>query len=819
MAFDIADSVNNKIHKPYRCTPECFEATLTSLRVARAVGEVRRIQAQMDMCEEGSEVWKELDKEKRKAKNQLPIFCFHATFDGERTNSKAHASGLSSIDVDHIKCICRDMVSTGRLDAMPDFAEMASPVWAYHSFIKGREEELGIALVAASCSGDGLRVVFVKPADMDIPQSQEWLCEKIGLPKDDGVKDLARASYSVTKEDVLYINELRLFHTPEPGDDDPANVTNRANSKGTGSKGKSTVKKMAGVAESGAIVQGEYNPQLQIEGVPVSRVVEAYWHHLHDAGVIKGEVPVEGERHKSLMSLARDLAPYLDMDADSVMAALPRLKDDEKEMADIARDSIAFLISNDITKRSRVIASIIKDMKAKDALCNAYPSLKSCEEFEDSLPPLPKCLTLALKILRPGYRFPAMMVILALSMCLADRVIVKMGLHKADRLRGLLHLDGLSGSGKGISFIPAKCIMRTLKEKNDRAMVERSNWKAESEQGEAKGKKEKKKVDRNRLFPDIRIMPRATTDNGQMEVAQHGRTLLTMEEELAGLVRQFKKSSYDRSSKMMVAFDGSDDGNLTQVGASINRNVDINWVIITSGTRSALNLLIKHNGGDVCDGLANRLGIVLMPRDNVKSKLVAEYSDEDEARLREMGEILSEMHGEFNSKRLDMALDQWKEQFEGETTDSYANVKHQLNGRVAHIAFRFACAMQLFYEVDKILKLDKDARSYDMGEVKESQYLQEWGIVFADYFLDKQYSIFGKAIIRQNLTSFTDIIPTYSPSWLDQMPSPFTYQDMLRVLGRKSENTFRMKIKRAKEKMLIECSGRGKDAIYHKIMT
>lgn len=816
MAFDIADSVNNKIHKPYRCTPECFEATLTSLRVARAVGEVRRIQAQMDMCEEGSEVWKELDKEKRKAKNLLPIFCFHATFDGERTNSKARASGLSSIDVDHIKCICRDMVSSGRLDAMPDFAEMASPVWAYHSFIKGREEELGIALVAASCSGDGLRVVFVKPADMDIPQSQEWICEKIGLPKDDGVKDLARASYSVTKDDVLYIDEQRLFCTPEPDDDDPANVTNRANSKGMGSKG--SVKKMAGVAESGAIVQGEYNPQLQIEGVPVTSVVEAYWHHLHDAGIIKGEVPVEGERHKSLMSLARDLAPYLDMNAESVMAALPRLKDDEKEMADIARDSIAFLISNDITKRSRVIASILKDLKAKDALYNAYPSLKSCEEFEDSLPPLPKCLTLALKILHPGYRFPAMMVILALGMCMADRVMVKMGLHKADRLRALLHLDGLSGSGKGISFIPAKCIMRTLKEKNDRAMVERSNWKAESEQGEGtKKKKGEKKVDRNKQFPDIRIMPRATTDNGQMEVAQHGRTLLTMEEELAGLVRQFKKASYDRSSKMMVAFDGSDDGNLTQVGASVNRNVDINWVIITAGTRSALNILIKHNGGDVCDGLANRLGIVLMPRDNVKSKLVAEYSDEDEARLREVGEILSEMQGRLCTKRLNMALDKWKEQFDGETTDAYANVKHQLNGRVAHIAFRFACAMQIFYEVDKLLKLDHDARSYDMDEVKESKYLQEWGVVFADYFLDKQYSIFGKAIIRQNLTSFTDIIRTYTPSWLDQMPSSFTYQDMVRVLGKQAEGSFRMKITRAKEKKLIEIEGRGKSATFRKI--
>lgn len=813
----MANSVNNKIHKPRPCTPDTFAATLTSIKVAQIVGEVRAIQLKMDACEQGSDTWKMYDTEKKRAKKKLPIFCFHAEFDGERTNECAHSSGLSSIDVDHIKDICTDMVAKGLLAELPDFSTEDSPRWAYRTFIQGHEEEWGVALVNASCSGDGLRVVFVKPADMDVPQSQEWFCAQSGLPKDEGVKDLARASYAVTQDDVFYIHEDRLFHTPVPGDDDPANVTNRLNLKGNG------VKKMAAAKRqhiaSTEPPQGEYNPNLLIDGVPVTDIVNAYWLQLRASGVIAGKVPVEGERHNSLMKLARDLAPYLNMDANSVMSALPRLKDDEKELSDIVRDSLDFITSHDLTKRSKVIANIIKDIKANDALFNAYPTYNECIAFEESLPRLPKSLQLALKILAPGYRFPAMMVILALSMCLADRVLVKMGKFKAGRLRGVLHVDGLSGSGKGVSFLPAKHIRVTLKEKNDKAMIERSNWKADAEKvAEKKKKGEKAEREKDKIFPDIRIMPRATTDNGQMEIAQHGRTLLTMEEELAGLVRQFKKSSYDRSAKLLLAFDGTDDGNLTQVASSINRNSAVNWVVITSGTRSALNQLIKHNGGDVCDGLVNRLAIVLLPRDNERNKLIDEYSETDEERLRKTGEMLSEMHGTLRTPRLDKALEHWKERFGGETMDAQENVKQQLNGRVALIAFRFACAMQLFYEIDRLSRQEIDECSFDMSEVKEQKCLQEWGTIFADYFLDKQFSIFGNAMIRQNLSSFNDLITTKSPSWLDLMPTVFSYADMEAVLGKENRSTFRMKVKRTKATGLIECIENGKTPRFRKLI-
>ena len=807
MGFSMVRSTNNKRDLPFLCTEAEFDAVLNDGRVAMLVGEVRRVQARMDACVAGSEEWKALDAEKRKAKNKLPIFCFHAELDGSRDNEHARASGLSSIDVDHVSALPVENGEEGRMTAKG----------LYERCLMGREDELGIALVHVSCSGDGLRIVFVKPDGMSVPGSQEWFFEQTGIDKDDCIKDLARASYVATKDDVLYIDRERLFNTPVPGEDDAANVYNRT---GTGTKTGTKTETGTETETNNVVLPVPYNKNLKIDGVAIESVAERYWMKLREQGVIKGAVPVEGERHAALMHFARDLAPYVGMDVERLMSALPRLKDDEMEFLGIARDSVEFLLEKGLTKKSRVIADIVSEVKGYDSMRNAYQSLEECVAFEESLPKMPKSLMLALKILKPGYRFPALVVLLALAMCLADKVLVKMGKFRPDRLRALLHLDGLSGSGKGVSYIPAEAVMATFRERNSRAMEERSEWKACAEteaEGKASHKKKKKEEkDMNRVFPDVRIMPRATTANGQLEVAQSGRTLLTLESELAGLVRQFKKSSYDRAPKLIPAFDGSEDGNLTQVGASVNRTALTNWVVITSGTRSALNMLIRHNG-DVCDGLANRLAIALMPRDYSGEKLIAEYSEKDEAMLREVGEVLMQMFGELKTPKLNDAMVKWKVPFERETFDLQESLKRQLSGRVALIAFRFACAMQLYYEVDKVMKLDNGERDFDVSEAKESKWLAEWGTVFADYFLDKQFSIFGNAMIQQNSSSFSGLIVTKGSGWLGMMPNEFTYEDMEKCLSC-SPTTFKMKVARAKKSGLIESvQNNGKYARFRKI--
>lgn len=826
MGFFMANSVNNRIDKPFLCTRTEFFAVATSLAVAKTVAEVRSIQSRMDKCEEGSDTYQILYEQKCKAKKQLPIILFHAEYEpAERTNECAKASGLAIIDVDHIKKIAEEMQKEGTLGEMPDFDSVNPAEWLYGYRLKGREDECKVALVTASCSGDGLRVVFVIPEGETVPSAQEWFCEQTGLPHDKGVKDLARASYAVTKDDILFIDEERLFNTPMPPDDAPVNMHNKGLIT---SKTKSKSKTKAKAAVPASALNVSYNPGLKIDGIEVRDLLPAYWRLLQAKGIIQGAEPVEGERHLALMTFAHHFAPFFDLDPTLLRAAMPPIKgpDYEGEMDAIVEDKLEYLVSNGLTKRSREITDLVSKTKAELVMKLAYPAVEECVEFEEGLPKVPKCVEQALNILAPGYRFPAIVVLDAVAMCLADEVTVAKGMFDADRMRALLHIDAYSGVGKSLIYQPAKAMMKTFTERSERAEEERRKWLKSS--GTSSGKKGKKKDkaetdEADKLFPDLRLMPQATSDNAQLEISRHGRTLLTLETELEGLVRQFKKSSYDRAPRLIPAFDGTSHGNMTCVGGSVNGSSVVNWVVITSGTRSALNSLVRWHGNET-DGLANRLAIAVLPRQ--KGTLIAKYTERERESLRHLGEVLMRMKGHLSSPRLNKALEEWEKPFAEETPDVKESVKRSLAGRVAFIAYRFASAMQLFYIADKVIAQEKRGElsaddSIDVSDFAEPKTIAEWGRTLADYFLNQQWSIFGTNMVKRIRESFGTVILTQrrTDEWLDKVPDTFTYSDVCKALNVSSGNsTLRMKVKRARErgriKVVDECAS---PAMFEKI--
>lgn len=812
MGISFAKSKNNKAHKPQKLNSYAeMEEVMSQGMVSSTVSKVREIQGRMFLLDAESEERKALEKEKNRLKGSLPVFCFQGEFDGERKNESARSNGLVMYDGDHFRDMLAQMVAEGRMECMPDLGKESAPVFVYRRFIEGREDELQIAFVSLSCSGDGLRAVFVKPEGMDVEEAQRWFCEKVGLPGDECVKDLARCSFVTPKEDVLYVSEERLFHTPIPGDDDPANVTNRMGKRGSSAKKKDGGTAVASVSAVALAVA--HNPDLAIEGVKVGCIIPRYWKHLKQKGIIKGDAPVEGERHLALMTFAQDFAPFVNNDPSLLRAAMPQIEGkDAAEVDAIVRDKVEYMVSNGITKRSREVSDLIKELKGQSVLMDAYPTLEECVEFEAGLPKNPKCCDVAMKILAPGYRFPALIVLLGVVMCLADGVKAAMGLFDPDRLRALIHIDAWSGVGKSLVFKPARAVMKTFMERNAKAEDERRRDMRNSSAASAGKKDSKNKADvAEKTYPDLRFMPQATTDNAQLEISRHGRTMLTQEEELEAGVRQFKKSSYDRAPRLIPAFDGTSYGNLTGVAASVNGSAQVNWIWESCGTRSALFSLVKWHGNEN-DGLTNRLSIGVLPLSFSDDKLVAKYSAKDLENLRYLGEIFMRMEGELSSPRLNKAMDKWKKTFAGEAADIKDAVKRGLTGRVAFIAFRFASAMQLLYIADKVIAQEKSGKRdagerIDVSQFAEPKEIAEWGVVFADYFLDKQWSIFGTNMVKRVQESFSSVIVTRRGAckWLDKVGEEFTYDDVRKALCLPSvTSTVRVMVKRAREKGLVE---------------
>ena len=83
-------------------------------------------------------------------------------------------------------------------------------------------KRLGIVLVHKTPSGEGLRLVFVIPQGMGLVEGQQWLAQQIGLKAfDEACKDLARCSFAVPEEYVLFCNESELFKEQQPHPQQP----------------------------------------------------------------------------------------------------------------------------------------------------------------------------------------------------------------------------------------------------------------------------------------------------------------------------------------------------------------------------------------------------------------------------------------------------------------------------------------------------------------------------------------------------------------------------------------------------------------------
>ena len=202
MAIGYSDNIRSKWVQI--CTPELLHRAMKSSKVKSVCAQLVDALESNLRGELGKEDYEEM---KRKLKAQLPIITPHATFKlGRRKNDEAIPSGLSIYDIDHIpdprgyweekkkvldnKQLGKNKVSDSKASSILDL----------------------IVLAHVTPSTQGLRLVFIIPEGMDIAMAQRWMSEQLeDKDYDSVVKDMARPSFLVPEEYLLYINEEELF--------------------------------------------------------------------------------------------------------------------------------------------------------------------------------------------------------------------------------------------------------------------------------------------------------------------------------------------------------------------------------------------------------------------------------------------------------------------------------------------------------------------------------------------------------------------------------------------------------------------------------
>ena len=187
--FGISRSVRSR--EVQVCTPELFHRAIKGSKVSLICAE---IEDALEKLRRGELKKEEYERMKTQLKSQLPILTPHATFkNGRRLNADAIPSGLSIYDKDHIP-------------NPRGYWEEKQKILAQKSVLDS------ICLVHVTPSTEGLRLIFKIPEGMTLAEAQKWMSEQLeDNDYDSCVKDLARPSFLVPEDYILYIDEAKLF--------------------------------------------------------------------------------------------------------------------------------------------------------------------------------------------------------------------------------------------------------------------------------------------------------------------------------------------------------------------------------------------------------------------------------------------------------------------------------------------------------------------------------------------------------------------------------------------------------------------------------
>ena len=249
------------------------------------------------------EIFKALPIEKKlqtycdNLKKSLPFVIFIATYmetasaSGKmgcwRKQAACRLNGLCVIDFDHIEGNCRT-------------------VWEEAYSKLSDEDKARVLLVYITPSGHGLKVIFIADIKFNLIDNQKVFAEKLGLTNIDEVcRDASRGAFLTTREDILLINEEKLFTYENEEFGKRYNALYRNGHSQANSYSK----------------ENSFNSiELSYNGVAYSKIIEAW---------LEG-VNLDNNRHNTLVELANHLRYLVGKNAtqiEKVVMQLPWVQD------------------------------------------------------------------------------------------------------------------------------------------------------------------------------------------------------------------------------------------------------------------------------------------------------------------------------------------------------------------------------------------------------------------------------------------------------------------------------------------------------------
>ena len=695
-------------------TLEQFRALITAPETIKKVREAREALARGDK--------KTYDAKKK----SLPLMIFIGTFEewdkelenkqtGEKTTKRGawrnqkhvNLNGLVVADYDHLK----DQTTP---DPSYSGGESVRDIWAKAYERLSDEDKARVVFVFVTPSGDGLKVVFMAdPAVGNLIDNISDFSLKLGLTADESGKDGSRGAFLTTADDIIFIDNEKLFNYENKEFVERYNALYRdGNSQGT-NRDVSTTLDMTkrgtldmteevssrlsaahgeisdssttlGMTSGGTLGMTSYN------GIPVTAIIDKW---------LEG-VDLTNNRHNTLVDLANHLRYIIGKNAKKiteVVMSLPWVQELQNEGEDVA-GTVASVMDckyrEYMPKRMKAAVGVVlplsrgrqrgSEQAQEDSIDqttpgpsylggepDVYASLpldKWAEELLEMAEYYP-CLKELFLNVHP-HKLPAAWFS---SAALFGTLMTRAWYHFwfapkiVRRLNYCIFIIGDPGAGKHMIEEFYKIIADPIIQA-DQCLIEAVNRYKEGRTERSTSTKAQKGEALKRPVVGIRVHPARTATgefirhmNAAVETIQ-GQPLnlhmFSFDAELDNVTKQNKGGDWkDREILELKAFHNEQDGQMYANQESVTGMFNVFWNFIYTGTPYALHR--KVNQRNFGTGMSTRLAVIPLP-DKGMAKRHQQVDPEANETLKTWAYRLDKVEGELPIEPLNDETFEWQ---------------------------------------------------------------------------------------------------------------------------------------------------------------
>ena len=665
---------------------------------------------------------------KQALKRRLPIIIPHAASfaNGKRVSADATPSGLAMLDVDHVD----------------------NPREWFESIDKQLLSNNRIYLVAITASGKGLRIIGERAEGESIEAAQLHMANALGIKEYDAVtKDIARASYVVPRDYILWIYEEGLLEMPEKDSSvDP------------------TVSRLAlPPHEETPSVSPESNSDtsaddLDYKGIPYKSIIDQLLISMGNCG--GAEV---GERNTVYFSLATYMRYICDFDQALLLRILPDFGLSEAER----RQAIASAIGRPRKSEMPMVLQSAIALCEREITSDQSP-LAHLQSTDLALPELPRLLRLLCRRLPEDYRAAMIIASLPVLGTLATGIRFEYLDRQEQSLSFFSCITAPAASGKSFIRKPLDLLLTPI---NEQDAIEREKEQAYKEKLRA-SKNSKNQPEDPHACPRNNGISISIAKLLQLLTYAEGKHLIGIGEEMDTLVKSEKAGPWSQKSDIYrLAFDNAEYGQAYMSDASFNAHIKVYYNLLLTGTPNSLKRFFK----DLENGLATRVCFAQLPDTSfTEIPVFTPYSEAEKAEIIRWARQLDAEKGTIACPQLDKVIGDWLERKRQQAIDADSHAMDTLRRRAAVIGFR---AGMLCYLLENH-KYTKTVGSF-----------AEW---VAEYVFRNQMELWGEQM-EQLLSGAIDAQTEKgaASSLLALLPTEFTTGDLIKLRARKGQSVKR----------------------------